>query len=58
MLWDAPKDPAQVSCALCAKEVPGTFIMLPNIKETIYLEMENLHQNLLLKAFDVLKDGE
>lgn len=33
-----------VLCVLAAKEVPGTFIMLPNIKETIYLEMENLHQ--------------
>lgn len=33
-----------VLCVLAVKEVPGAFIILPNIKEAIYLEVENLHR--------------
>lgn len=53
-----------VLCVIADNEMLCTLITLPNIKETfIYPCLENhreigIKENLLLKAFDVIKDEE
>lgn len=68
LVWDVmlPKNLPSfiVLCMIADNEMLCTFVTLLNIKETfIYLCLENhreigIKENLLLKAFDVIKDEE